>query len=286
MFKLIPSKSSIAIRELASKMSKEEIDIAIKENNERLNQMTAKNILDIIKSDVKKKSLQLIRVGSFRIRELCINGYRFLSVEDIDLLYEIDFREMFTKHKYYSDTNYLELTSDCEFNGTWVDVYDFSLRIAEVSILFKHHIDYVYGIEVSDTEPFITLIDKKVFGVDLCNEMYSNISFVLWVRRTSFLKSDVDKDKKPKYVYLMKDSTTGFYKIGYSKDPKYRERTLQSQKPTIVLLRTWQGTMQQEKHLHKVFKSKRIRGEWFDLNENDISKIDQYFQKNKVVYLN
>ncbi len=38
------------------------------------------------------------------------------------------------------------------------------------------------------------------------------------------------------YVYLMHDSTNGFTKIGISNNPMYRERTLQSEKPTIEMV--------------------------------------------------
>ena len=38
------------------------------------------------------------------------------------------------------------------------------------------------------------------------------------------------------YVYLMIDTTNNFYKIGISNNPRYREHTLQSDKPTIELV--------------------------------------------------
>ncbi|WP_437399838.1 GIY-YIG nuclease family protein [Flagellimonas lutimaris] len=95
------------------------------------------------------------------------------------------------------------------------------------------------------------------------------------------LKSeDQDNDKRAEgcHVYLMVDTTNDFYKIGISNKPQYREKTLQSQKPTIelicskeypkrVIAETMEGT------LHKVYGDKRIRGEWFELNEQDVNDI-------------
>ena len=77
------------------------------------------------------------------------------------------------------------------------------------------------------------------------------------------------------YVYLMHDLSNGYYKIGISNKPEYRERTLQSEKPTIELLcakvfpnRALACAL--ESALHRVYKDKRIRGEWFVLEESDI----------------
>lgn len=74
-------------------------------------------------------------------------------------------------------------------------------------------------------------------------------------------------------VYLMVDHNTGLHKIGRSKSPLKRERTLQSEKPTIELIAHWESTTKKEKELHKKYNEKRVRGEWFDLTNQDISEI-------------
>ena len=78
-------------------------------------------------------------------------------------------------------------------------------------------------------------------------------------------------------VYVMIDKNTGYYKIGRSVNPKIRERTLQSEKPTIEMLFNFNARVRDEKDLHNMFKSKRIRGEWFDLSGSDVNKIKGYF---------
>ena len=80
------------------------------------------------------------------------------------------------------------------------------------------------------------------------------------------------------YTYLMRDTSNGYYKIGISKNPSYRERTLQSEKPTIELIKHKQFTnradaRQLEKQLHCRYECQRIRGEWFELSTIDIENI-------------
>ena len=80
------------------------------------------------------------------------------------------------------------------------------------------------------------------------------------------------------YVYLMKDFSNNYYKIGMSKTPDYRERTLQSEKPTIEMICNKRLSSRRiaeafEKALHHAFADKRIRGEWFNLNEIDVAEI-------------
>lgn len=100
------------------------------------------------------------------------------------------------------------------------------------------------------------------------------------------VSDSIDTEEKAKdflsnstcYVYLMKDEINGYHKIGISNKPEYRERTLQSEKPTVVLVcakeypsRTIAEAI--ESALHKAFGEKRIRGEWFNLCVKDVSEI-------------
>lgn len=80
------------------------------------------------------------------------------------------------------------------------------------------------------------------------------------------------------YVYLMKDISNDYFKIGISNKPNYREKTLQSEKPTIELIIAKRFPIRKiaesiEKALHTAYAEKRLRGEWFDLSINDIEHI-------------
>lgn len=80
------------------------------------------------------------------------------------------------------------------------------------------------------------------------------------------------------YVYLMHDTVNGYYKIGISNNPAYREKTLQSEKPTIEMVISKKFPIRKiaesiEKSLHQVYSEKRIRGEWFELSLLDVEHI-------------
>ena len=73
------------------------------------------------------------------------------------------------------------------------------------------------------------------------------------------------------YIYLMKCSI--FYKIGFSKNPKNRLKTVKTHNPLnveiLATLKTY-NHLSLEKELHVLFLSKRTRGEWFELHEDDL----------------
>lgn len=80
------------------------------------------------------------------------------------------------------------------------------------------------------------------------------------------------------YVYLMKDLSNGYNKIGISNKPEYREKTLQSEKPSIELLACKKFPTRKiaeaiESALHTAYSQQRVRGEWFNLNEEDVAAI-------------
>jgi hypothetical protein len=91
---------------------------------------------------------------------------------------------------------------------------------------------------------------------------------------------DAEEQKKAllRHVYVMLNKVTGKYKIGRSNNPEYREKTLQSQEPDIELLFSCHESIVSEKKLHEIFNDKRVRGEWFDLDSDDILEIRKIMQ--------
>ncbi|MBE7441282.1 MAG: GIY-YIG nuclease family protein, partial [Flavobacteriales bacterium] len=80
------------------------------------------------------------------------------------------------------------------------------------------------------------------------------------------------------YVYLMIDTLNNFHKIGISNSPEWREKTLQSEKPSIELIASKKFVSRNiassiEKALHSTFADKRLRGEWFQLEPRDIEEL-------------
>lgn len=91
--------------------------------------------------------------------------------------------------------------------------------------------------------------------------------------------SKPEPKKKPKSesrTYLMVNYDNGYHKIGKSAKPEFRERTLQSQEPDVELIAVCKVDI--EKRLHKTFDGKRLRGEWFILSPEDVSKITKLFE--------
>ena len=76
------------------------------------------------------------------------------------------------------------------------------------------------------------------------------------------------------FVYVMK--CANYYKIGYSKNPTTRRRTIQTHNPFKVelcaILKT-QNYAQLEKRLHKDYYLKKTSGEWFELKYSDLEDL-------------
>lgn len=84
------------------------------------------------------------------------------------------------------------------------------------------------------------------------------------------------------YLYLMQDLSTMLYKVGISKTPTYREKTLQSEKPTINMICSKEfidrkAAYSIEQNIHSNFKKNRIRGEWFSFSSIEVKLIESYF---------
>ncbi|MDD4218291.1 MAG: GIY-YIG nuclease family protein [Bacteroidales bacterium] len=97
------------------------------------------------------------------------------------------------------------------------------------------------------------------------------------------ISNSIDTDNESNcYVYLMIDIINNYHKIGISNSPKYREKTLQSEKPTIELICTKKFPNRKiaqsfEKALHDAYSDKRIRGEWFSLDQREVEDIIKSF---------
>jgi hypothetical protein len=96
------------------------------------------------------------------------------------------------------------------------------------------------------------------------------------IRKLSYIK----REPKFGFVYIMHDTKNGFYKVGISSNPEYRESTLQSEKPSIELV--WKSkyilknAKKIESKIHEHFNLNRVRGEWFELNLQDIETIKEF----------
>jgi hypothetical protein len=82
------------------------------------------------------------------------------------------------------------------------------------------------------------------------------------------------------FVYLMEDLRNGLFKIGRSVTPEKRERTLQSEVPQVQMRISIPAEEEHEKELHENFSGKRIRGEWFSLDADDLVHVVSFLKQN------
>lgn len=84
------------------------------------------------------------------------------------------------------------------------------------------------------------------------------------------------------YVYLVK--LDKYYKVGISVTPETRlkEFTLLPYPLEEVFIVRVGNYKQVEEDLHKIFDKRRIRGEWFDLTDEDVSFIGNYLEERKI----
>lgn len=80
------------------------------------------------------------------------------------------------------------------------------------------------------------------------------------------------------YVYFMLDTKNLLYKIGISNLPEWREKTLQSERPSVKLIAAKRVVNRRiaanlEKALHDSYSHKRKRGEWFQFDQEDVDEI-------------
>lgn len=78
-------------------------------------------------------------------------------------------------------------------------------------------------------------------------------------------------DGKSYKTYLIKETNTSFYKIGRSRNPIIREKTLQREMPNIHIVKIWNKDI--EKTLHEKYTEQRVRGEWFKLTKVQVRHI-------------
>jgi hypothetical protein len=71
-------------------------------------------------------------------------------------------------------------------------------------------------------------------------------------------------------VYLIKDISTNYTKIGITKCVQSRIKALKTANPSVSLFYSHPAEQKAEKELHKIFKEQNVSGEWFNLTNTQI----------------
>ena len=125
-----------------------------------------------------------------------------------------------------------------------------------------------------DENVFINL-KKEIKYANKVNLKYTNLDEVVNMCMEFCKKNKINVLTNAVKTYLIKDNHTKLYKIGKSKNPKHREKTLQSEKPSIKMVKIWNKNI--ERKLHKLYSEYRVRGEWFNLTPVQVKYICTQF---------
>ena len=157
--------------------------------------------------------------------------------------------------------------------------FDYSSLVERKQLLSKLESEIYEGVYFDKlNESLLFLMEQKIHTVvseyqKTVSELNRYKSMLESYRLAARIEDDSKNDYrfKPSKTYIMKDLSTGLYKIGKSKNPEYRERTLQSEKPTIKMIKVFESDI--ESNLHQEFSDLRVRGEWFKLNKVQLKRI-------------
>ena len=154
----------------------------------------------------------------------------------------------------YCDSNYL--FQEPEVNGAPID-----LDTAQKTI--GHLQKYVNDIKKNGYKAIVDSYNDKIHEAALIEN-----------------SNHINKPKKINakgFIYVICDSR--YYKIGFSKSPKERLRNFKTSNILIETTAIYEGCFDDEKALHEHFSEFKIMGEWFNLTQDHLSYIEEYFKK-------
>lgn len=129
----------------------------------------------------------------------------------------------------------------------------------------------------------------------LLNKPKISVDHILQIDPVEFYRSFFDRENKIQdkkgvsKLYLMCEGENGCIKIGQTKNnlkdrrKEVAEATLKAKDPLIWIISAWEAPKEIEKKLHSDYKSKRIRGEWFDLRTVDLKEINETMLTYKMI---
>lgn len=96
--------------------------------------------------------------------------------------------------------------------------------------------------------------------------------------RIGMTKTD-PRPQKLGFVYLIFDSGSTFFKIGFTRrDPIFRIKEMSTGNPNLSLVGFWRSQFYRELDLHEKFSAKRQCGEWFSLSNHDVDEVRRCFE--------
>ncbi len=167
--------------------------------------------------------------------------------------------------------NSIQIFSNPQFGEVSIAGKHLSISLKECEGIFDEY-DILAIAAKQELETFKDIIKFLDMVVPVENDTYFALRCKVYQNKIAWETQNKRAiDKQSIKTYLMTDGETGATKIGRSINPPKRKRTLQSEKKEISLLMVCERDV--EKELHQKYSHKRIRGEWFNLCEQDINGI-------------
>jgi len=176
---------------------------------------------------------------------------------------EKNFYELLLLFSNYISAEYPHIDLDpFKTYSTFVESYKTSLEANDIMAINASEIQ-------QKGKPDSIYLSKEPF------EIIKDFSAAEIYRNLLHQESQCEIQKGQKYVYLMFNPDTNRFKIGRSKYPYFREKTLQSAEPKTCVLKFWDAPKEIETKLHRKYCASRRRGEWFSLNFREIAEFDE-----------
>lgn len=193
---------------------------------------------------------------------------------------------------YVENRNFIDFFTENEiYNVVWGNLYDFYCEYMQK----KGNFDFSYRDYLN--EYCEKNVDTGFEEFDYCPDCGEKLNFEEIKERinNAIYRALCDLPKRKEknktktkiqtdgYVYLVK--LDKHYKIGISISPESRlqEFTLLPYPLQDICIENVKNYKQVEKELHKIYAKKRVRGEWFSLDDKDIDYIKRYLKDRKCV---
>lgn len=169
------------------------------------------------------------------------------------------------------------------------EIYDMIIENEHVynslsNLNYIHH-DTIMPYQLFDNDNYLEKVKHLEVLMDISNLLNKNIDSLTNIKGYFIFLNDLQpnihslknmKDLLLVNIYLAQDKT-GLIKIGKSKNVFKRLKTFKVSNPSIKILKSYSTLIvdKAEKNTHNHFDSKRVFGEWFDV---DFNKVDEYIK--------
>ena len=196
-----------------------------------------------------------------------INYNRQISL--ITFIAEESRRSPFSSEAYWVFSKYLELSKLNleEFRLSHIETNSHELRTSYLGSADHEVVNYY----VFRKTPFWKIARRSIAEANRVQEQYEEEHRQQGAQEASQRK--LTESNYNIFVYVMEDTRNGMFKIGKSKNPEKRERTLQSEVPTTELRLAVPCDETVEAELHECYSTARVRGEWFNIDHKTLFEL-------------